>query len=96
MLLIKTRAPLQHLLGESVSLPVNAVPTCGVLQHAGNDRPQLDLNVRKRSATLALVVHVLAHRLAENGERDEGPISGAPKSAIQLFRQGGECCIERS
>ena len=66
-LLIKALAPLDHLIGESVPLSIDAVSSLRILQHARNSLAQLELDVGKGGAALTLVLNVLAHRFAEGG-----------------------------
>ncbi len=65
LLSVEALAPLEHLVGEGVALPVDTVAALSILQHARNDRSQLELDLRKCSATLPLIVNVLAHRFSQ-------------------------------
>jgi hypothetical protein len=87
MLIVKALAPLEHLGGESIALSVHTVPAFRILQHTRNDRSQLELDLGKRAATLALIANVLAHCFSQEGERYQGSVGGSAKSAIQLFRK---------
>src|ERR1700682_2405882 len=65
LLVVEAVAPLEHLISESLALPVDTVPALCILQNARNDRPQLELDFRKRGATFPLILNVLAHRLSQ-------------------------------
>jgi hypothetical protein len=90
---VKPSAPLHHLVGERITLTINAVATGGVLQYAGDDCAQLELDLIEPGAALSLVLNVLANRFAKRGKRYERSVGGSPKSAVQLFRQRAKGAI---
>jgi hypothetical protein len=49
---------------------------------AGDECPEIELDLRKCGTTFPLVPNVLTDRLAKRCERDQGPVGGATKSAI--------------